>query len=438
MMEYHEANDADNKAILLELGERCKDDEVAAVLSCYVIDASGAHIRKELNKQKPPQLKKAAAFLQVFTEVDTTKKADIIVNIMRKLNTLLKDLCGICGAYYSNDLEHKPLYSCIICSQGCHDQCFNPISTLYRQLDGNQQKAMQFVCTTCYSDNRPDDAAIVVHAKKSPLKAKVPDDDTDDAEKLTQELKEAIGSSSESESESSSTDTSKKKKKKKLTKKREAVKSDDHHRRHSEDPEENCAKPICPQYKYGRCLDYETCKEHYDHPRRCRNWMMFGKCRFNTSCKYHHPKLCFSSLAERKCMNLECKYFHLRYTQRYERISEQVTSEYQQAPQPPSHPARPPPVRQHHQQTNRQPPPTRMHNQHPTTLPENHFLYQHIQETNTTMKNLQTLISNLLSGQNNVTMAQHQAPVQHQNQYPAGSQNEPQILQPMIVGTVSS
>ena len=414
MADYHQANDEANKTIIQELAERSGDTEVSAIISCYNIGATGTDIRKEMNKHKVAPLKKCATYLRIPTDADNPKKKpQIITDIMTKINCLLMDLCGVCGDYFNIDLNDQPLFTCIICQQGCHRKCFEPVSTLFRQLDANHLKAIQFVCSSCYSDHSPDrDTEVVVNAKKSPIKAKPQSPD-----ELEEEADEEPPVNSNNP----------------------LIHKDNHHE-HSHDPEKTTSdtdsgqpikKPICPQYKYGRCMNYDTCKDQYDHPRRCRNWMMFGKCRFSTSCKYHHPKLCFSSLAERKCTNLECKYFHLRYTQRYEQLSEEAVGEYQQMQPPPrqsaNFPPLPPPVSQHPQQAaqNRQNPPIRQRQQPPTSH-ENNFLYQYIQENNATMKNLQNLISSLLSTQN-VGSVQVQAPAPIQNQYPAGSQNNPQI-----------
>ena len=419
MADYHEANDTANKEILQKLSERCDDAEVAAVLSCYTIGATGADIRKELNKHKLPQLKKAANFLSVLADGDTQKKkAQIIVDIMSKLNILLKDVCGVCGDYYSNDLEDHPAFSCLICRQGCHDKCFGPVSTLFRGLDANYRKSMQFVCTTCYSDHTPDDEEIVLNAKKSPMKAKPPTQ-----EELVEEDKEE---------ETLPPDIAPK-----IPNKEEEFKqtpgTEPHPINVNPPPADNPPKkPMCPQYEHGRCMNYETCKSVYDHPRRCRNMLTFGKCRFGNRCIYHHPKICSDSLYQKKCTNLDCKFFHLRYTQRYGNLSEAVEAEGR----PPWHPPAQPRSQQRPGDVNRYQSPS--HVNHPPAQPcsqqsqgdgnrnqppaqENHFLYQHITETNNTMKQLQSLITNLLNTQ--------------QGPQPPANQNATLMVQPQIPPT---
>ena len=52
MGDYHSENDEANTQMLMELAEACNDPEVAAVLACYTIQATGAKIRREMTKTK--------------------------------------------------------------------------------------------------------------------------------------------------------------------------------------------------------------------------------------------------------------------------------------------------------------------------------------------------------------------------------------------------
>ena len=79
----------------------------------------------------------------------------------------------------------------------------------------------------------------------------------------------------------------------------------------------NKSKQICPQYKFGRCKNYDICKETYDHPRRCRDMLTFGECEFGDNCRFYHPKICKFSMDKLLCTDLSCPYFHLRWTRRF-------------------------------------------------------------------------------------------------------------------------
>ena len=140
-MDYHAANDDINKAILQDLSDGTEDQEIRRVLQCYSIGATGADIIKELSKHTVPPLKKTAIYLDLYADGDPKKlKADIITDIMTRLNSLLMELCGICGEYYNNKLHEKPLLKCILCKQGCHSTCLEPITAHLNVLDENQKK----------------------------------------------------------------------------------------------------------------------------------------------------------------------------------------------------------------------------------------------------------------------------------------------------------
>lgn len=410
--DYHAANDELNKQILLQLAQRCDDAEVAAVLSCYSIGAVGADIRKEMNRSKLPHLAKTAVFLGVHNIADIQKsKAKLVTNIMKKLNTLLMDLCVVCGDYYSVDLTDKPVFSCITCGQGCHDKCFDPVSTLFRGLDATYRKSMQFVCSTCYSDHKPDDEEVVVNAKKSPIKAKPPTLEEELEEETEDETTTPEPVPHKAEEKKPTTDTS----------------TNVHFPRQPPNPAETQPKkPMCPQYENQiRCENYEACKAVYFHPRRCRNMLTFGKCRFGHRCRYHHPKICPKSLTEKKCTNLDCKLFHIKYTVRYNHLSAAVEEEGR----PPWHPHPPAQPRTQHQPVpprHQHPPRHQLHqgdeNRNPDSLQENVFLLQHITESNNTMKQLQSLINNLIIAQ--------KATQPQENHNIAQTEQPPQQLQP--------
>ena len=409
--DYHAANDELNKQILLQLAQRCDDAEVAAVLSCYSIGAVGADIRKEMNRSKLPHLAKTAVFLGVHNIADIQKsKAKLVTNIMKKLNTLLMDLCVVCGDYYSVDLTDKPVFSCITCGQGCHDKCFDPVSTLFRGLDATYRKSMQFVCSTCYSDHKPDDEEVVVNAKKSPIKAKPPTLEEELEEEAEDETTTPEPVPYKAEEKKPTTDTS----------------TNVHFPRQPPNPAETQPKkPMCPQYENQiRCENYEACKAVYFHPRRCRNMLTFGKCRFGHRCRYHHPKICPKSLTEKKCTNLDCKLFHIKYTVRYNHLSAAVEEEGR----PPWHPHPPAQPRTQHQPVpprHQHPPRHQLHqgdeNRNPDSLQENGFLLQHITESNNTMKQLQSLINNLIIAQK---------ATQPQENHNIGQTEQPPIQQP--------
>ena len=462
-MDYHQANDTSNKDILHKLADESGEIEIAAVIKCYDIGSTGteSEIRKEMGRQKLENLKSCATYLGV--QFDGTKKAKfpIITGIMVKLNSLLRDLCGICGEYYNVDLNEKPLFSCIICRQGCHRKCFDPIHTLFNALDANQRKAMQFTCTNCYSEHSIDKDEITVNAKKSPIKAKLPNSDEhlhsegqeDDPDADKHITNTADDDQRESDDKANTSIPSAP-----ITHSR-VINGDSNGDSETTAPTpaattavttaetttEDASKiEVCPNYKWARCPLYGTCP--YRHPSRCRSWLDTGACPYGWKCKFNHPPLCNQSIQSRQCLNVSCKYFHLTKTIRpkkeeqpnnspnasyYQNISRQVPSAQvpplMQAPhmQPPR--MQPPRMQPPHMPNPLQPHAEYQHQQsnYPPLQPPSDELPEYYQENR---GQIPPASQNQPPQRQRPTNSQYQRPSTPQNQAPQSSQH--QYLQP--------
>ena len=437
MDDYIKENDAANTAILEEILNSSPSDEVKKLLSAYNVgNKSLTKIIKEMQAADPESVGQAAVYLQL-TDIDISSKATtrlLCKEIIRALDNAMREKCGVCDKWYNVTINETPVIQCTVCGQGCHTECYTEHTI---NLPG-----IYFRCTTCDNNKKEKQKAVkepikppsqdAVAAKEKPAESANPTESTNNLSR-TLHLDDTLHLEDSDEDE-----------------------IEPFQRPQPRESSQQPAKLICPQYQFGRCNNYEICKEQYDHPRRCRNWMQYGRCRFTTSCKYSHPKICFNSLSERKCTNLECNYFHLKYTRRYENpLSDEVVAEYQTPPQSSNYPPLPPPANHFHQQVpnNRtQQPPTWHHQQlspptHPKTPTnpqcqqsptshENHFLYQHIKETNTTMKNLQNLIISLLNAQTKPALPVPQQLPQplpiSQNQFQAENMIAPQ-MQPIHI-----
>ena len=305
--DYHTINDTPNKAIIIELSESSGDEEIAAVIRCYKIGSPIKEIRKQLKQQYVQPLIKAATFLGLpVNEESKPLKETLITFIIRRIESLLKDLCGVCGEYFNNTLTEEPPFKCLICSQGCHAPCFQEMAIVFQDMPETIKKSFQFICTKCYEDHSDDNTA-ASEPKKSPVKASEKDVGKEETiEGLIVQPPEP----------------------------KEPPPQPKH-------PKDNTEIEVCPAYKWGRCPDYEVCE--FRHPPRCWNWLNEGKCSYKKKCKYHHPPLCRDSLRQKQCFNPECKYFHLSKTQRYKREDEQLKtaltpSAYAQQPQHTSQP----------------------------------------------------------------------------------------------------
>ena len=77
--------------------------------------ASDTDIKKDFSRWKVAPLRNTATYLLVETEGKL--KADIINDVISKIEALLMELCTVCSEYYHNTLEDAPVYTCIYASQ---------------------------------------------------------------------------------------------------------------------------------------------------------------------------------------------------------------------------------------------------------------------------------------------------------------------------------
>ena len=330
--DYHTINDTANKAIITELAESCGDEEISTVIKCYKIGSTNKDIRKQLKLQHVPPLNKAATYLGLNTDGEHKPlKETFITYIICRIESLLKDLCGVCGEYYNNTLHDEPPFKCLICAQGCHKPCYEEMDKVFKGMAEPVRQAFQFICTKCFGDFS-DDHSAAEKPKQSPVKAPVKEivrkEETDDEGSIivTVDVPVEIPNPPPAGDDTTTVE-------------------------------------ICPDYKWGRCPNFEECE--FRHPPRCWNWLNTGKCSYKKKCKYHHPPLCKDSLRDWQCFNSECRFFHIARTQRYKREDEHLKnalqpSTYMQQPQRHQVPQ--------HQHVNTAPQPTYVHHHgHPAS-----------------------------------------------------------------------
>ena len=284
--DYHAACDNDNKEILEKLAADTEDGETANVLRCYTIGQPDKEIRKKLDKFNLPPLKKAATYLGITVDGEVKKlKNDLITEIILRIESLLRDLCGICGDYYNVELNDNPAFRCLICQQGCHQECFKDMVTVLQAAEVGEEvkNSFHFLCAKClsnYSQVTPTAVKIntpvkddIVHNNSEPILV-------NDIEEIVEE--------------------------------------------HSQDTQTVCRlyrRRECPHGASGKTLvDGKACE--FLHPRRCRRYCHNGThpkygCT-KSDCEYLHSVLCKYSVRNRVCTNLDCKFTHLKFTRRYD------------------------------------------------------------------------------------------------------------------------
>ena len=306
--DYHSINDRENKAIIQQLIEDSDDEDVAKVISCYSIGATGKDIRQKLDKLTKPVLEKAANHLQISTR--EKKKLQILDDIIQGIECLLKESCPVCGQYYNIELGDQPYFRCIKCNQGCHNPCFGEMHQLMSTVDEPLLNSFHFMCSSCSEYNKVPN--IRVETKKHPinplqLSQSQPNGLPIEEDEIPSGQPPASQPNISQLPNSQHNDVNTPANPTEPSQPNNAVNKA---KKKNQDPQ----VPVCKVYKWGRCPNYDKCE--FRHPPRCWDWLSRGKCRFKNDCRYHHPPLCSNSVKELKCFNESCAYFHISKTLR--------------------------------------------------------------------------------------------------------------------------
>ena len=305
--DYHSINDRENKAIIQQLIEESDDDEIAKVISSYSIGATGKDIRQKLDKFTKPVLEKAANHLQIATR--DKKKLQILDDIIRGIECLLKESCPVCGQYYNIELSDQPFFRCIKCNQGSHNPCYQEMHELMSTVDESIANSFHFMCSSCSEQNKVSN--ILVETKKHPINSLALSQTQPSDLPLTNE---EIPSSQPRTNTNSSSQPSSQPVNVSIPSNPNEPSQPNNSAHKAKKKNQDPQVPICKVYKWGRCPNYDKCE--FRHPPRCWDWLSRGKCRFKNDCRYHHPPLCSNSVKELKCFNESCVYFHISKTLR--------------------------------------------------------------------------------------------------------------------------
>ena len=287
--------DIRNIELLNQIANEAPTDEIKEIISYYSVNQDGTEIYNNMKSQSRSSILTTAQYLNVKNtsgKVTTLSKA-----IIKKLESHLLQKCAICKIHYHIKTSQKPIIECKICGQGCHDECYSALVPL---------PGVKFYCTTC-------------------------DDDTDEVEEDPPNRETNIDTvkNTEQTSENTSDNTSQLK--------------DDHYPQNNPNTE---GSQICWRYRRGVCpngISGETLvngrKCNFAHPKRCQRYCQYGDggengCHGGRSCEFMHPILCKFSLKFRCCINLKCRFTHLKFTKRYRPRREEPTMTQPWAQQP--------------------------------------------------------------------------------------------------------
>ena len=332
----------------LALGDllRIADDSPGPkrVISAYKVEADFKKNYQTISRFDRTLLDSCADFLKIPLVSSDGSATPLYSNkekISRRITFAIKSFfptdCQECNTTYKVELDDTdaPPLMCFLCYQGSHncEQVTNKLPNSSDPLIGNI-----WLCASCHASRNPVEYAPA--RSHSPSNEEVVEDNIEPAEQPTQ-MQQTDNSTQQTDNSSqvSNTETSAE-----LPHTQNDLSKD------------STERPICERLKKGLCPHGISGKTVHNgtvcdmrHPKRCKNFCRNGPrgCRFGTNCRYFHPLLCKSSVKERKCLNLQCRFTHLKFTKRYE------VSYQNQRKQSSSYEPRKPPLRNPNQSQSR-------------------------------------------------------------------------------------
>ena len=307
------------------LTELCDEAGSASIdirncLKSYSLNTATKQLKCTFNQFKKPIIVETLQFLNALDRNwDNYKKEACVHELICRIQNLLIDKCQFCDHYYATPRNEVPLLQCSLCGQSVHNECLKKLlgdkyletmttSEVEKLVNPFNISSLKFMCVQCSCATLPQSSDGL---KKSIAKKST----THDCEVVA-------------------------------TTEVPIIKDGDinntiyppppqHSRKLPEVSSEDCQRYLigqCPHGISGKTeVRGERCK--FTHRKRCRKFCNFGTrsglgCKKGKSCQYFHPILCKYSVQRGLCTNLECKFTHLKHTQRFEKNPNYNSSHY--------------------------------------------------------------------------------------------------------------
>ena len=327
----------DSKTILAQLCAQAPSSEIRNCLRDYSNDHSFSELVKRFNRQKIGPLTETLAYLKPLclrTNLSDYTKEGIVKNLISRIENLLPDTCLICNNEYTIKLDDPPILPCEKCGQESHLDCLKAtLGNLEEELTQESVKALvnpfnlpgwSFNCLHCKKRMIPSPDADV---KASVLKK----------EKRQPQLSQSQASTHTNEDDASETAVARNETPE--TAEPAAVAPPNPEIPQAPTAEDNGVESvsnavgnesqyppshpksfpnICSDYLKNSCSKGGSCKKN--HPPICQNLIDHGLgsphgCD-GRDCHELHPTICRNSLRHQRCMNTNCKSFHIKGTAR--------------------------------------------------------------------------------------------------------------------------
>lgn len=372
MNDEPDANEEAKINVIADLAAKAPTNEVRDCIRVYDCKETIRNIEKKLRTISKPTLVDTLKYLKC-PNMGIYIKERCIHELVCRIQNLLPDKCQLCTRTYEVKLDEKPVLSCVMCGQGCHNECILPLLALTgEEYNGMTNEDVEkllnplelpgffYICPPCQIETVPSKETGLSkkagkagkpdkHVQFAQDERKLPEQkdaaengnvsNTTDDENLSETEDKDSSETSQSEKDDSEPDEDeettsnpdsddeddddenarnrKKNKKKLLTKKQTKSKKS---------PKKNTeTKTICRFYSRGNCRHgtsgHTNGECSYDHPKPCRKLLANGNrgpkgCQLGRECKFFHPRMCHDSLKHRMCLNSNCTYRHVSNTKR--------------------------------------------------------------------------------------------------------------------------
>lgn len=319
-------------AIIASLCAGAPTDTVRNCLRKYDPAKTSYQIERELKKDKKEVLVDALGYLGI-PDMNQYRADTLPHELVCTIQNLLPDSCHLCKQSFCVKLGEKPILSCVRCGQGCHNSCvLQLIGKTEEDLNqGNNFGAdlanpysslgLFYLCHYCQEEAIPQRVGLKVK-QSSRRNSTTTQQTTSPSRTQTQADQNSVNSQSDTTAAAIVPNVTI------LERNTQSAPEDqsptNEQRQINQQRPEN-TPPICKNYRTGRCKHGISGKKDgicpYTHPKACSKFMgngtrRSGGCTRGKNCKFFHPSICHSSMKEKKCFRENCKFMHLKGTNR--------------------------------------------------------------------------------------------------------------------------
>ena len=347
------AQSLDNtKEIIASLCAGAPTDNIRNCLRKYDPEKTAYQIEKDMKKDKKEILVDTLQYLGI-PGMSQYRQDALPHEVVCRLQNLFPDNCSLCNSSYCVKLGEKPIISSVRCGQGCHNKCVLEIlGKTEDELDESNNHGLSllnpfstlglfYICAYCQEEVIPNKENLRVRQGQGGKRTNnSPTEAGENNNNIANDLQNGVDNNSDSQIDNAiNVPPSQGNNSNEIgTEVAQAQGSTANSSRtevnHQSNGRQNTPlstqsrvndPPICKHYRTGRCKFGVSGKKDgscpYSHPKACTKFLTNGSrsrggCTKGSSCRLFHPSMCHSSMQERNCTRENCKFMHIKGTQR--------------------------------------------------------------------------------------------------------------------------